>query len=63
MGMAINGIYDGKNIKTEDSSKINNQKQALINELYGILQGTEMTLDEIRNERLKKYEIIKREGG
>lgn len=38
------------------SSKIDGQRQALIDELYGILKGTDMTLEEVKEERLKKYE-------
>lgn len=74
MDMAIIGIYNGKNIETKESfnvnqrfllipindgsPKINKQKQALINELYGSLEGTEITLEELKEERLQKYENI-----
>jgi len=40
----------------ESSPRINKQKQAIIDELYGSLQGTNITLDELKKVRLGKYE-------
>ena len=41
----------------EDIPRINTRKKALIDELYGFLEGTDITLEELKKERLKKYEL------
>lgn len=70
--MAITGYYDGNVIKTpyvfrqgqrvaiiplpENTGHINQEKQDAINRLAGCIHS-DLSLEEIREERLKKYDI------
>lgn len=70
MNMAISGYYDGKVIRTPYvfdegqkvliipiSSKVNQDRLEKFNSLKGIINSN-VSLEEIREERLKKYEDI-----
>ena len=68
--MASAGIYNEKNVEINVNQRLvltpindtfsenNKQKQVLIDELFGSLQGSDMTLEEIKEERLLKYETV-----
>lgn len=46
-----------QNIKSEKSAKDTIDVEAIVNSLIGVIPDTGKSLEEYRNERLKKYEI------
>ena len=42
-------------VVSKKETTFNERKKALIDEMYGLLEGVDMTLEELKENRLKKY--------